>query len=81
MSQTPLEEKQKLRSQMQEEGTYKGFKLRNYYKGIGGVTDKIEQFNWCVLFPLDQRENTSKGFAFSPFPAAKSTSYVSGSAT
>ncbi|KAK4688948.1 hypothetical protein P7C73_g1166, partial [Tremellales sp. Uapishka_1] len=43
---TPVEEKQKLRALMQEEGCYKGFKLRQYYEMENGVTDRIEQFNW-----------------------------------
>ncbi|KAL1406675.1 hypothetical protein Q8F55_008381 [Vanrija albida] len=46
LQRTPLEEKKRLRAQMQELGTYKGFKLRNYYEFGKGVTDKIEQFNW-----------------------------------
>jgi hypothetical protein len=61
LQRTPLEEKKRLRAQMQEQGNYKGFKLRNYYewagrgaggradaaaRRFGGVTDKIEQFNW-----------------------------------
>ncbi|GFZ44251.1 hypothetical protein JCM24511_01973 [Saitozyma sp. JCM 24511] len=46
LQRTPLEEKQKLRARMQEDGCYKGFKLRQYYEMENGVKDKIEQFNW-----------------------------------
>lgn len=46
LEKTPLEEKQRLRARMQEEGSYKGFKPRQYYEFGGGVKDQIEQFNW-----------------------------------
>lgn len=32
---------------MQEDGTYKGFKPRQYYEFGNGVKDQIEQFNWA----------------------------------
>ncbi|RSH80761.1 hypothetical protein EHS25_007097 [Saitozyma podzolica] len=46
LQRTPLSEKQRLRARMQEDGCYKGFKLRQYYEMENGVKDKIEQFNW-----------------------------------
>lgn len=46
LSTTSQEEKARLRSQMQEDGNYKGFKLKGYYMGAGGTPDRIEQFNW-----------------------------------
>lgn len=48
LSETPQEEKERLRAQMQEEGNYKGFKLKGYYLGAGGTPDRIEQWNWYV---------------------------------
>jgi hypothetical protein len=34
LQRTPLEEKQRLRARMQEDGCYKGFKLRQYYEYV-----------------------------------------------
>lgn len=47
LEKTPLEEKKRLRARMQEDGTYKGFKPRQYYEFGDGVKDQIEQFNWA----------------------------------
>lgn len=64
LSTTPQEEKAKLRSQMQEDGNYKGFKLKGYYMGAGGTPDRIEQFNWSVYW---------RSFAFSMRPNSNIT--------
>ncbi|KAH6999406.1 Clavaminate synthase-like protein [Ilyonectria destructans] len=62
LTQTSLEEKQRLEGHMKAKGTYQGFKLRNYWTIDNGVKDQIEQYNWNR--DLTKREHPS---TFRPF--------------
>ncbi|CAK7222010.1 hypothetical protein SBRCBS47491_004722 [Sporothrix bragantina] len=59
---TPLEEKRSLEGQMKKDGSYQGFKLRNYWTIDQGVKDQIEQYNWNR--DLSQRTHPS---TFEPY--------------
>jgi len=48
LTETPLEEKMKLVSQMQEKGCYRGFKLRDYYQYYPGKTFTHPDFKMAL---------------------------------
>ncbi|KIV90856.1 hypothetical protein PV10_05462 [Exophiala mesophila] len=62
LTKTPLEEKQRLEGRMKQDGSYQGFKLRNYWQIDQGVRDQIEQYNWNRDLSLREHPST-----FSPF--------------
>ena len=45
LKRTPLEEKQRLKASMVQEGSYHGFKPRGEWRNKGNVRDKVENFN------------------------------------
>ncbi|OAL25605.1 hypothetical protein AYO20_10380 [Fonsecaea nubica] len=58
LTKTPVEEKQRLQGRMKQEGSYQGFKPRNYWQIDQGVRDQIEQYNWNRDLTLREHPST-----------------------
>lgn len=61
LTKTPLSEKQRLEGKMKQ-GSYQGFKLRNYWQIDQGVKDQIEQYNWNRNLTLREHPSTFQPF-------------------
>lgn len=61
-SNTPQQEKEKLKAPILEEGSYHGFKLRGHLRSGPGVCDKVENFNVYRDISLREQQSTMLPF-------------------